>query len=62
MRFKFHRGAVLLGLFIGFLVTVAMIGLASLFTAPEQLVFIYPASLLWIVILALVARRFAPKG
>jgi len=61
MRIRFHRGAVLLGLFIGFIVTVATIALASLFTSPEQLVFIYPASLLWIVILASVARLLKPE-
>ncbi len=61
MRFRFNRGAVLLALFIGFIVTTAIIALASLFTSREQLVFIYPASLLWIVLLAWVARRMRPE-
>ena len=61
MRLKFNRGAVLLGLSIGLIVTVATIALASLFTDPEQLIFIYPASLLWIVILAVIARHLKPE-
>jgi len=58
---RFNRGAVLLGLLIGFVVMVATIAIMSLFTAPEQLVFIFPASLLWIIILVMVARRLMPR-
>ncbi len=56
MRIKFHRGAVLYGVAIGFVVTLVTIALISLFTSPEQLVFIYPASLIWMVLLVLAAK------
>jgi len=61
MRIKFHRGAVLYGVAIGFVVTLVTIALISLFTSPEQLVFIYPASLIWIVLLVL-AAKWARRG
>ena len=61
MRIKFHRGAVLYGVAIGFVVTLVTIALISLFTSPEQLVFIYPASLIWIVLLVL-AAKWVRKG
>ena len=60
MRLKFHRGAVLLGMGIGFVVLVITIVLISLFTSPEQLIFIYPASFLWIILLIL-AIKFITK-
>jgi len=56
MRIKFHRGAVLYGIGIGFIVTLITIALISLFTSPEQLVFIYPASFIWIILLVLAAK------
>ena len=65
MRIKFHRAAVLYGIAIGFVVTLMTIALIGLFTSPEQLVFIYPASLIWIVLLVLAAkltRRKEPGG
>jgi len=61
MRIKFHRGAVLYGVAIGFVVTLVTIALISLFTSPEQLVFIYPASLIWIVLLVR-AAKWARRG
>jgi hypothetical protein len=56
MRIKFHRGAVLYGVAIGFIVTLVSIALISLFTSPEQLIFIYPASIIWIVLLVMAAK------
>ena len=46
----------LYGVAIGFVVTLVTIALISLFTSPEQLVFIYPASLIWIVLLVIAAK------
>lgn len=56
MRIKFHRGAVIYGIGIGFVVTLVTIALISLFTSPQQLIYIYPASIIWIVLLVMAAN------
>ena len=56
MKIKFNRAAVLYGVAIGFIVTLVTIALISLFTTSEQLIFIYPASIIWIVLLVMVAK------
>jgi hypothetical protein len=61
MRIKFNRAAVLYGVAIGFIVTLVSIALISLFTSPEQLIFIYPSSIIWIVLLVM-AAKWARRG
>jgi len=61
MRLKFHGRVVLYAAVIGFIVTCMTILLASLFTSPDSLIFIGPASFFWIVILAFIARRVASR-
>ncbi len=61
MRLKFHKGVVISVVGVGFIVTLMTIGVVSLFTSPEALVFIGPASLIWIILLVFVATRIARK-